>query len=77
MKKPINIGDKLLFHETGFKYVVIHVTQNAVLIVNFGKDLWIPKSLIDIKESLLSTHGYRLHKLNPFPAWWIDKNNIH
>lgn len=73
--KNIKVGDKLNFQETGFEYVVLHITNSAILV--HIEDLWIPKSLITIKDSLLSTSGYRLFKLLPFPEWWIIKNNIY
>lgn len=79
MKKVENIkrGDRLLFQETGFEYPVRLITEYAVMVNNFGQDLWIAKSLIEIRQCLLNTHGYRLYKLEPFPSWWIEKNNIH
>lgn len=74
--KDIQRGDKLNFQETGFEYVIKHITDDAILIYNNG-DLWIPKTLIEIQDSLLSTSGYRLFKLLPFPVWWIKMNNIY
>ncbi len=74
--KDIEIGDKLLLTETGFEYVVLWVTDKSVKIIMGGEDLWLPKSLMSIFDSLLSTHGYRLFKLRRFPEWFINQNKI-
>lgn len=75
--KDIELGDKLLFSETGFEYVVLWKTDKSVKIIMNNEDLWLPKSLIEIWDSLLSTSGYRLFKLKPFPDWFVKKNNIN
>lgn len=74
--KDIEIGDKLLFAETGFEYVVTFMTELSILVKFNKNDLWIPKSMISIFDSLLSTSGYRLFKLKSFDAWFVAKNNI-
>ena len=75
--EDIKTGDKLNFNETGFEYVVTWVKDLAILVIFNSKPLWIPKSLIEVSESLLSTSGYRLFRLKSFPGWWIKKNNIY
>jgi hypothetical protein len=78
-KKNVNdirSGDKLLFSETGFEYVVTFITEKSVKVVFGDKDLWLPKSMISIWDSLLSTSGYRLFKLRAFDSWFVEKNKI-
>lgn len=75
--KDIQIGDKLLFSETGFEYVVLWTTEKSVKVINKGENLWLPKTLIEIWDSLLSTSGYKLFKLKAFPEWFAVKNNIN
>lgn len=75
--RDIEIGDKIIFSETGFEYVVMWITEKSVKVINKGKDLWLPKTLIEIWDSLLSTSGYRLFKLKAFPEWFAMKNSIN
>jgi hypothetical protein len=74
--KDIKIGDKVLLPETGFEYVVTYITDASILINRADKKYWIPKSLIVIFDSLLSTSGYRLFKFKNLPEWFIAKNEI-
>lgn len=75
--KDIKVGDKVLLRETGFEYVVAFITDKSILIKSGEKQYWIPKFYISIFDSLLSTSGYRLFKLNALPGWLIEKNNIY
>ena len=74
--KDIKIGDKVLLAETGFEYVVTMVTDASILIQRLDIKHWIPKSLIIIYDSLLSTSGYRLFKFKALPEWFVKKNEI-
>lgn len=74
--KDIKIGDKILLQNTGFEYVVMYTTNLSIKMNRNNIDYWIPKSLIEISDSLLSTHGYRLFKINSLPEWFMIKNNI-
>lgn len=74
--KDIKIGDKVLLSETGFEYVVTYVTEASILINRASLEYWIPKSLIQIFDSMLSVSGYRLFKFKALPEWFIIKNDI-
>lgn len=74
--KDIKAGDKVMLWETGFEYVVTYTTEKSIKIIKDNEDLWIPKCIIYIQDSLLSTHGYRLFKFKDLPKWFIDKNKI-
>lgn len=74
--KDINIGDKVILIETGFEYLVSYITDASILIRTGEQKIWIPKSLIEIMDSLLSTHNYRLFKFKALPDWFITKNEI-
>jgi len=73
--KDINIGDKVLL-STGFEYVVTFITDKSILIQRGGPKFWIPKTLVEIYDSMLSISGYRLFKLKDLPEWFMTKNNI-
>lgn len=75
--KDIKISDKILLQNTGFEYQVMFTTDLSIKINRNNIDYWIPKSLIEIYDSLLSTHGYRLWKVNSLPDWFMEKNNIN
>jgi hypothetical protein len=74
--KDINIGDKVNLSNTGFEYVVTHITEASILMNRAGIKFWIPKSLITISNSMLSTSGYRLFYLKELPDWFVKKNDI-
>lgn len=74
-KNPDDIkeGDKIMLFETGFEYVVTFVTGKSIKIIKDNEGLWIPKCIIYIYDSLLSTHGYRLFKFKDLPEWLLIK----
>lgn len=74
--KDIKISDKILLQNTGFEYVVLYITELSIKMNRNNTDYWVPKSLINISDSLLSTHGYRLFKVDSLPEWFMMKNNI-
>jgi hypothetical protein len=74
--KDIQIGDKVLLQDTGFEYVVTYTTEASILINRSGLKYWLPKSLLNVIDAMLSTHGYRLWKIGPLPNWLIKKDNI-
>jgi uncharacterized membrane protein len=74
--KDIKVGDKVLLVETGFEYVVTYTTDASILINKSDLKYWIPKSLILIFDSLLSTSGYRLWKFKSLPEWFVRENKI-
>lgn len=77
-KKPndIQIADHAILIETGFEYVVTWITDKSIKINLGKKEYWIPKSLIEISSSLMSTSGYRLYRFGHLPDWFVEKNSI-
>jgi hypothetical protein len=75
--KDIKVPDQILISNTGFIYVVTYITELSIKVNRSGNDYWIPKSLIEISDSKLSTHGYRLFILKELPEWFIMKNGIN
>jgi hypothetical protein len=77
-KNPDDIkeGNKVMLWETGFEYVVTYTTEKSIKIIKDKEDVWIPKCIIYIYDSLLSTHGYRLFKFKDLPEWFVTKNKI-
>lgn len=78
MKKPndIQIADHIILPETGFEYVCTWITEKSIKINLGQKEHWIPKSLIEISSSLMSTSGYRLYRFKALPDWFVEKNEI-
>jgi hypothetical protein len=75
--KYIQVGDKVILNETGFEYVVVWISDKSILIKKGETKHFIPKTLIEIFDSLLSTSGYRLFKFKSLPSWFVEKNNIN
>jgi len=79
MKKSVSdiqVGDKINLTNTGFEYVVTWISEASILINRANKKWFIPKSLIQLLNSLTSTHGYTLFYFKDLPEWFIAKNNI-
>jgi hypothetical protein len=56
---------------------VTYINDASILINKEDTKYWIPKSLISVFDTMLSTSGYRLWKFKSLPEWFIEKNEIN